>query len=311
MTRYLILTCLCLGVSFNAIAKGYEELDYRLSNLEAQMQKARTSGGGQGSIGSIGLVEELQQMQEELRQLRGDVEQLQYEAQQQQNRQREMFLDIEKRLQALEGGRRPPATVGAAPGLIQAAPSGNPPATQQPSAIPGPAAGATAPAANPAPAEDIPAVPATPGPAQTQTANAQPPVSPPVSSQAGEQDAYLAAFEILKQGNYDEALNAFSGFLQQYPNGNYADNARYWLAETHYVKKQYPQALEHFQTLLAHHPDSSKLPGALLKLGYIHYEMGNNPEARQALERVKLEYADTNVATLAQQRLDRMNREGR
>ncbi|MGH8458797.1 MAG: tol-pal system protein YbgF [Nevskiales bacterium] len=121
---------------------------------------------------------------------------------------------------------------------------------------------------------------------------------------------YLAAFELLQQGNTTEAIGAYQGFLDKYPRSSYASNALYWLGEANYVSKNYPQALAEFQKLAEEYPDSPKLSGALLKIGYIHYETRHYTEARMVLERVKSGFPNTNVSTLATERLERMRKEG-
>jgi tol-pal system protein YbgF len=125
-----------------------------------------------------------------------------------------------------------------------------------------------------------------------------------------EQADYLAAFELLQQGKTHEAVTAFQGFLERYPQGAYAANALYWLGEAHYVNKNYPLALAEFQRLTTKYPESQKLSGAMLKIGYIHYETRNFTEARTVLEQVKARYPDTHTGTLAAERLERMQKEG-
>ena len=95
---------------------------------------------------------------------------------------------------------------------------------------------------------------------------------------------YQAAFDLLKDGKYPEAISGFKQFLTTFPNSALADNAQYWLGEAHYVTKQYPDALRDFRTVLEKYPDSRKIPDALLKIGYCNYELKNWPEARSALE---------------------------
>ena len=51
---------------------------------------------------------------------------------------------------------------------------------------------------------------------------------------------YQAAFDLLKDGKYPEAISGFKQFLTTFPNSALADNAQYWLGEAHYVTKQYP-----------------------------------------------------------------------
>lgn len=122
---------------------------------------------------------------------------------------------------------------------------------------------------------------------------------------------YQAAFDLLKDGKYPEAIGGFKQFMTTFPNSALADNAQYWLGEAHYVTKQYPDALRDFRVVLERYPDSRKIPDALLKIGYCNYELKNWPEARSALNQVVKQYADTTAARLASQRLEKMETEGR
>jgi tol-pal system protein YbgF len=122
---------------------------------------------------------------------------------------------------------------------------------------------------------------------------------------------YQAAFDLLKDAKYPDAISAFSQFLTTFPTSGLADNAQYWLGEAHYVTKQYPDALRAFRTVLEKYPDSRKTPDALLKIGYVNYELKNWPEARSALGQVVQRFGDTTAARLASQRLAKMDGEGR
>ena len=62
--------------------------------------------------------------------------------------------------------------------------------------------------------------------------------------------------------------------------------------------------------MLSGYPRSRKRPDALLKIGYSQYELGRWDEARDALRRVRREFPDSTAATLADQRLRRMEDEG-
>lgn len=184
------------------------------------------------------------QLQTELRQLRGQLEELQHSVDTARNQQRDLYADLDKRLQALESARN---TAGAA-------------------------------------------APATPS--------------------ASDNDAYQAAFNLLKSGKYADAINAFSQFMAQYPQSPLLDNAQYWMGEARYVSKDFAQALRNFQTVLDKYPTSAKAPDALLKLGYCQYELKNFKDARASLNRVVTQYADSNAAKLAQQRLAKMSADG-
>lgn len=133
----------------------------------------------------------------------------------------------------------------------------------------------------------------------------------PETTAGSEREVYKAAFELLKDRRYDEAQAAFRDLLARYPEGQYADNARYWLAESSYTSRDYPTALIEFEALVGEYPRSPKIPGALLKIGYIQYEQQNWPAARASLERLVNRFPETTEARLAKSRLARMSKEER
>jgi len=150
---------------------------------------------------------------------------------------------------------------------------------------------------------------ATPGAAgSTPRANTLP-VAPQGSGD--DRSSYQAAFDLLKDSKYVEAITAFKQFIVSYPNSPNYESALYWLGEAHYVTKDYPEALRNFRGLLDKYPQSRKIPDALLKIGYCNYEMKNWSEAKSALSQVVQQYADTTAARLANQRLAKMESENR
>jgi TolA-binding protein len=52
------------------------------------------------------------------------------------------------------------------------------------------------------------------------------------------------------------------------------------------------------------------VPDAQLKMGYIHYEQGNWVAAREQLQSLVQRFPDSTAARLANERLQRMSREG-
>lgn len=125
-----------------------------------------------------------------------------------------------------------------------------------------------------------------------------------------DRDNYQAAFELLKEQRYEPAAMAFEQFLKSYPESELADNAQYWLAESHYVTQAFDRALASFEVVVSGYPDSRKVPDALLKVGYCNYELEQWDAARAALRRVQREFPETTAARLAGQRLQRMDEEG-
>jgi tol-pal system protein YbgF len=124
----------------------------------------------------------------------------------------------------------------------------------------------------------------------------------PIDDEASD-NAYRDAFSLLKAGQYDESIAAFSGFLDRFPNSQYADNAQYWLAETYYVKRDYESALIEYQKLIELYPASKKQSHAMLKIGYSYYELGQYDQARAVLEDLRNRYAGSTAARLAEERI--------
>jgi len=118
--------------------------------------------------------------------------------------------------------------------------------------------------------------------------------------------SYQAAFDLLKDSQFDRAIAAFKTFLLTYPASSLADNAQYWLGEAYYVNKSFPEAAGAFQKVIETYPQSRKLPDAMLKLGYCDYELKAFPAARDVLTQVAAKYPDAPAAALARQRLDKM-----
>ena len=123
-------------------------------------------------------------------------------------------------------------------------------------------------------------------------------------------DAYRNAFLLLKQRRHEESITAFEGFLSNYPKSKYSANAQYWLAEANYVTKRYDRALVEFNNVIDRYPTSSKLPDARLKIGFTQYELGQYDESRVTLSRLRAQFPNSTVAGLAQERLERLDKEG-
>jgi tol-pal system protein YbgF len=132
---------------------------------------------------------------------------------------------------------------------------------------------------------------------------AQPPPTPPSQE---EEAAYLAVFEKLRAGRYDDAIAGFRDVLQRWPDGRYADNSWYWLGESHYAKRDYEAALDSFGMLREKFPTSAKVPDAMLKSGMAQLEKKQKAEAKATLQKLVAEHPDSSAANIARQRLEQI-----
>ncbi|MEN5209573.1 tol-pal system protein YbgF [Stenotrophomonas terrae] len=212
------------------------------------------------------MLNQLQQLRTEMQALQGTIEQLQHENEQLKQRNRDQYLDLDGRLNRLEGGTGAP--VAPATGAVT------------------PAAAAAKPTA--AAAERPPTVRGDAG---------------TLASAGDERAAYNVAFDALKAGNYADSAQLFQSFLELYPNAAYTPNALYWLGESFYATRNFKMAEAQFSDLVARYPTHDKAAGGLLKLGLSQFGEGNSAQAQQTLEQVVSRFPGSDAARTAQDRL--------
>lgn len=104
---------------------------------------------------------------------------------------------------------------------------------------------------------------------------------------------YENAFSLVRDGSYDQAEVALDEFLRLHPDHTLAPNARYWLGETHYVRKNYETAARIFAEAYQQAPKGPKGPDNLLKLGLSLAGLGKPQDACVAFSQLKSEYGAT------------------
>lgn len=121
---------------------------------------------------------------------------------------------------------------------------------------------------------------------------------------AGDAEAlYHKAYQQTLDKDYAGAEKNLTRFLKDFPDHKLAENARYWLGETHYSKGDWERAILDFDKVIKKHPGGVKAPGALLKQAMSFEKLGSVKEARVLLEQVVKKYPKTKEAKLARARL--------
>lgn len=88
-------------------------------------------------------------------------------------------------------------------------------------------------------------------------ASTEAPVSAnPATASAVQAEEYEAAFNLMKEGKYDRATNAFRAFIEKYPESSFADNAHYWIGEAHAARGDNAKARTAFEAVIKRFPDS-------------------------------------------------------
>lgn len=252
----------------------------RVQQLEQQVRALEGRAGGGGGPAAARLEVRQSQHEEDLRALTGRVEELGYQVSRLSERVDKLAADMEYRLaQGAAGG-------GATPSSPPLMPPPGPATGPAPQAAPAPA---PAPAQAPAPDEVYPERQPRPlgtmpageaGAAPNATPSAPPPAAAGSPAAAGTpRQQYAQAYDLLRQGKYDQAEGAFAAFLAQNPQDPLAENARYWLGETFYARGNYSRAAEVFVEGYQASKTGPKAPDTLLKLGMSLSSMGKKKEA--------------------------------
>ncbi len=267
MNRRLMMLPLVLGLASPlAVSAAGETTEQRIQRLERLLDS--------GVL--VEMQQRLETLQMENQQLRGELESQAHELNGLKQRQRELYLDADRRLSRVEreGGGMAPAEVPLA------APEN------------APVAAAVAPAVTPV---------------TTPTETVSPTAAAPDEAQlAAERAAYEKAFNLLRELRYEQAITAFRAFLKQYPDGRYAHIAQYWLGEASYTRRDFKQAISDYRALIKGHPSSPKLAEAMLKIGYCHRELGDDAAARAQLEQLVKRYPNSTEAGQARSLLKRL-----
>ena len=122
-----------------------------------------------------------------------------------------------------------------------------------------------------------------------QTAAATPEVPKPVLPEGTPKERYDYALGLLREGllrsqDLVRAEHAFKEFLVSHADDSLADNARYWLGESYYVREDFNQAAAAFIEGYKSSPSGAKAPDNLLKLGMSLSRLSRGDDACAAFQ---------------------------
>ena len=124
---------------------------------------------------------------------------------------------------------------------------------------------------------------------------------------AGESEAvkkdYDEAWKLLERKDYRAAISRFKEFIKKNPQSEYADNAQYWIGESHYALREFDQAILEFDAVRRKYPKGDKVPAALLKQGFAFAELGDKVDARLILQELMDRFPQSQEAVKAKQKL--------
>lgn len=128
---------------------------------------------------------------------------------------------------------------------------------------------------------------------------------PAADSTPTDAQAYQAAFALVRQKSFANALQSFSDFIELYPDSARIPNAYYWIGEVNLAEQNLEPAKAAFQKVVADYSDHRKASDATYKLGIIYHQMGDADNAQKMFLQTRSRYPDSSAAGLAQDYLKR------
>lgn len=164
----------------------------------------------------------------------------------------------------------------------------------------------------PAPQVPLPGT-ATPQTGGTTTVPLQPAPATPTGPAGGlsPQRMFDTAQADYAAGQWPLAISGFEQFIRSFATHDKADDAQFYIGESYQLDGKFKEAVGAYEKVIADYPSGDRVPQAMYKRGIALSLLGENDRARESLQQVIRNYPQSEVAVLAKQVLDGLNRRPR
>ncbi|MGQ0810851.1 MAG: tol-pal system protein YbgF [Nitrospiraceae bacterium] len=139
-----------------------------------------------------------------------------------------------------------------------------------------------------------------------QMASIAPRAESSVAGGLSDKDIYDEVLKKYKEGDLEAARQGFAVFLAEHPKSELAPNARFWMGEAYYGKKDFKRAIDAYELVQQDYPNSEKVPSALLKKGYAYLALKDRKRASSSFRQVIDLYPKTPEAGRALDKLTQL-----
>ena len=145
----------------------------------------------------------------------------------------------------------------------------------------------------------------TPGGAAAQPAPAQSVTLAPGMSPQRLFDTAMSDYSV---GQWALCIEGFETYLRGFGRTDLADDAQFYIGECRQRENKLTEAIDAYNRVISNYPKGDRVPDSYYKRGIVLGELGQIDRARESLETVMKQFPDTDMARLAKQQLDRLNR---
>ncbi len=118
-----------------------------------------------------------------------------------------------------------------------------------------------------------------------------------------ELDEYAEAESLIKATRYKEAFEAFDKFIVTYPNSDLLPKAKYNLGYSQWALKNYNAAIKTYSKIIELHPDRKMIPDVIYGIANCEIQLTRITKAKKTLRNLISKYPQSEIIEKAKKRL--------
>ncbi len=160
----------------------------------------------------------------------------------------------------------------------------------------------------PAPSFDPGLVPARGAPTDPAAMPAQPAAPVVLAPGMTPQRLYNTALADFTAGQWALCIEGFNTYLRNFSRTDQGDDAQWYVGECYQQDGKFTEAVDAYNRVITNFPKGDRVPDAYYKRGIALSAMGQTDRARESFETLMKTYPDHDMARMAKQQVDRLNR---
>jgi tol-pal system protein YbgF len=122
------------------------------------------------------------------------------------------------------------------------------------------------------------------------------------------QRLFNTSLEDFTAGQWTLCVEGFNQYLRDFSRTDLADDAQWYIGECYHQDGKFAEAIDAYNRVITNYPKGDRVPDAYYKRGIALSAIGQTDRARESFEALMKNYPDHDMARMAKQQLDRLNR---
>ena len=122
------------------------------------------------------------------------------------------------------------------------------------------------------------------------------------------QRLYSTALADFTAGQWALCIEGFNTYLRSFARTDLGDDAQWYIGECYQQDGKFNDAIDAYNRVITNYPKGDRVPDAYYKRGIALGQMGQTDRARESFEILMKQFPETDLARLAKQQVDRLNR---